>query len=59
MKIKLIGVGVVLVCVLATVSAGLLSVYRSEDRLISPQAQQSIEAFLAQYDITLPAFLTQ
>ncbi|MBO5841880.1 MAG: hypothetical protein J6R46_02675 [Clostridia bacterium] len=62
MKIKLISFAIILICLLSSVTGGLLSVYRSEGRIISPEEQAKIEAFLEQYGIdmpNLPAFLTE
>ena len=59
MKIKLASFAIVLICLGSVICAGMFSVYRSEGRILSPEAQAKIEAFLEQYDITLPAFLTE
>ena len=59
MKIKLASFAIVLICVCCVVAAGLLSVHRSEGRIISPEAQARIEAFLEEHDIELPAFIAQ
>lgn len=48
MKIKLISLCIVFICVLTAVSAGVLSVHRSEGRIISPEAQAKIEAYWEQ-----------
>ena len=45
MKFKLISFVVVLICLLCVVYAGLSSIYRSEGRVISPEAQAKIEEF--------------
>ncbi len=54
MKFKLIYLAVMLICLLSAVSAGLLSVHRSEGRIISPEMQAQIEAFLDEHDIQIP-----
>ena len=62
MKIKLISFAIILICISSAVAAGLLSVHRSEGRIISPEEQAKIEVFLGQYGIDmpkLPAFLTE
>ena len=62
MKIKLISFLIVLICLLSAVSAGLLSVYRSEGRILSDEQKAWVEAFLDKHDIDpskLPDFLTQ
>ena len=59
MKMKLISLCVSLICLSAAVSAGFLSIYRSEGRVLSPETQEKIEAFLDQHGIELPAFLTE
>ncbi len=62
MRIKLISIAIILICLSSSVMAGLLSVHRSEGRIISPEVQAKIEAFFSQYDIEfpeLPDFLTQ
>ena len=62
MKFKLISFVVVLICLLCVVYAGLASIYRSEGRVISPEAQAKIEEFCDQHGIDmpkLPDFLTQ
>ena len=59
MKFKLMSFVIVLICLGSVVSAGVFSVYRSEGRVLSPEAQAKIEAFLEPYGIQLPAFLTE
>ena len=62
MKIKLISLAIIFLCLLSSVIAGLLSVHRSEGRIVSPEVQEKIEAFLEQYGVDmpeLPAFLTE
>ncbi|MBQ7380323.1 MAG: hypothetical protein IJW70_11680 [Clostridia bacterium] len=54
MKFKLIYLAIMLICLLSAVSAGLLSVHRSEGRIISPEMQAQIEAFLDEHDIQIP-----
>ncbi len=50
MKIKLISYVIVLICLFSAVFAGLFSVYRSEGRVISDEAQAKIEAFFQQFE---------
>lgn len=59
MKIKLISFVIALICLSCVVAAGLFSVHRSEGRVISPEAQAKIEAFLHEHDIELPAFIAE
>ena len=54
MKFKLIYLAIMLICLLSAVSAGLLSVHRSEGRIISPEMQAQIEAGLDEHDIQIP-----
>ncbi len=54
MKIKLISFVIVLLCLLATVMAGVLSVHRSEGSIMSDEDEAKIEAFLGQYGIKMP-----
>ena len=59
MKVKIMSFVIVLICLGCVVSAGLFSVHRSEGRILSPEAQAKIEAFLEPYGVTLPTFLTE
>ena len=59
MKIKWASFAIALVCVCCVLTAGLLSVHRSEGRVISPEAQARIAAFLEEHDVELPAFIAQ
>ncbi len=56
MKIKLISFMLVLICIFSVTVAGLFSVHRSEGRVLSPEAEAKLEAFLGQYGIELPEF---
>ena len=59
MRIKLISFVIVLICFFSALCAGLFSVYRSEGRIISPEAQARLEAFLEEHDVKLPAFIAE
>ena len=62
MKIKLISFVIIFLCIVSSVMGGLFSVHRSEGRIVSPEVQEKIEAFLEQYGVDmpkLPAFLTE
>lgn len=49
MKFKLLSLTIILCCIFATVSAGLLSVYRSEGKIFSEETHAKIEAFVQQF----------
>ena len=59
MKIKLISFVIALICLSCVVVAGLLSVHRSEGRVISPEAQAQIGTFLNEHGIELPTFIAE
>lgn len=54
MKIKLASFLIFLICLACVVSAGLLSVHRSEGRVLTEEMQAKIEAFLEQHGVELP-----
>ena len=59
MKVKLFSFAIVLICTFCVLAGGVLSVHRSEGRIISPEMQAKIEAFLDEHEIGLPTFLTE
>ena len=61
MKVKLFSFAILLICAACVIAGGLLSVHRSEGRIISPELQAEIEAFLDRHEIEfeIPAFLTE
>lgn len=48
MKVKLISFAIVLICLLSVVAGGLLSVHRSEGRILTPEMQEQLEDFVEQ-----------
>ncbi len=48
MKFKLIYAAIFLICLLSAISAGLLSVHRSEGKIMSDEDRVRIEAFVEQ-----------
>lgn len=59
MKVKLFSFAIVLICTSCVIASGVLSVHRSEGRIISPELQAKIEAFLDEHEIELPIFITE
>ena len=50
MKVKLLSFAIVLICLCSVLFAGVLSVYRSEGKVISDEMAAQIEAYIQQFE---------